>query len=136
MLGSLLMPAACSPTQNADGPRIRICGEWIGQANMVIGLTWYVDVTTPGEAKRPIKLPRTPQGHPGTWVRLSHDCAHGAEVRSTPSGVLAVSDAIRSSDGRDEAVRVTATRDGTATLTARVPGRPTRRLTFETRPQG
>ena len=40
MLGSLLMPAACSPTQNADGPRIRICGEWIGQANMVIGLTW------------------------------------------------------------------------------------------------
>ena len=133
MLGSSLMLAACSPAQNSDGPRVQICGEWIGQANMAVGLTWYVDLTH-SETKGAIKLPRIPQGHPGTWVRLSHDCTHGADVSITPSGVLAVSDVIRSSEGRNEAVRVTAMRDGTASLTARMSGHPTRTLTFETGP--
>ncbi|HEY7048893.1 MAG TPA: hypothetical protein VH373_16845 [Jatrophihabitantaceae bacterium] len=115
-----------SASGTADGPRQRICGEWIGRAEELIGSgPWYVDAS----AGNPATITAT-AGSSGTWVRVSGDCARGARVSMSDPAVLRVIGVVPAEDGTDAAVLVNPESAGRAVLTATMPGTPARTVTF------
>ena len=86
----------------ADGPRKRICGEWIGRAEESIGSgPWYVDAS----AGNPATISAA-AGSSGTWVRVSGNCARGARVSISDPAVVRVIGVVPAKNGTDVAVLV------------------------------
>jgi hypothetical protein len=102
----------------ADGPRMQICGEWIGRAETTVGSgPWYVDASgsTPTAVVAAV-------GSSPTWVQVSGDCQHGVRISISDPAVISVTSVIGASDGADAAVLISPVGAGHATLS--VAGRP------------
>lgn len=104
---------------------MNICGSYIGRANAVAGVTWYVDASSKAAA---ISLPyfAPDPTTTGTWVRLTKDCSRGADVTISDPGVVQISDRIHTKDGYDAAVRLSPASPGHATVAIQQPGSASR----------
>ncbi|HKN97208.1 MAG TPA: hypothetical protein VJX10_08840 [Pseudonocardiaceae bacterium] len=109
----------------ADGPRMRICGDWIGRAEILGGSgPFYVNG---------VGRPPTIQAAAGSspiWVRVSPSCQHGATVATSNPAVISVAGTVAARDGTDVAVLVAPRTAGHAVLTATVPHLGTERVAF------
>lgn len=103
----------------ADGPRMQVCGQWIGRAEMSVGSgPFYIDAS-----RRSAVTIRAATHSSGTWLRLSADCSVGARVVISDRKVIGVASALWAKDGHEEAVLLNPGRAGRAIVTACVPGR-------------
>lgn len=113
----LVSAAGCSTGGAADGPRKKVCGHWLGRAEVTTGSgPWYVDVSS-GRASVTAAAESSP-----TLVRVSSNCQHGAGVHVSDPAVIGITAVVTGSDGGDVVVSVAPKHVGRATLTATVPG--------------
>lgn len=110
-----VLVAACSP-EVSDGPRTRICGQWVGRAEEITGSgPFYVDASAASPAPITAAVHSSP-----IWVQLTGDCAHGVRDSISNPAVLGISGTINptSGGGGDIAVLVELNGVGHAVLNA------------------
>lgn len=110
-----------------DGPTARVCGIGIGRAAATAGNgPVYVDASL----RPPTNPIRAGAGSAPISIRVSQDCAIGAQVSVSDPKVIGVQAEIKAKDGADEVVAVNPLKRGRSTLTAHRPGVPSITVTF------
>jgi hypothetical protein len=81
-LATLAIVAGCEQGSVADGPRLNICGEWIGSAELLAGMTWYVDLTNGAGSQIGMPLVGEPTPTTGGQVPIPGLASEGPGCRS------------------------------------------------------
>jgi hypothetical protein len=111
-----LFLASC--TTRASGPIKHVCGKAIGRAPELIGSgPFYLDAV--GDERSSLAAAA---GASGTWLRVSSDCARGAELSVSPAHIVKIRSLVQAKDGKAVAVLVFPRHVGVTTILARRSG--------------